>query len=345
MATAKTKPTTQLTDESICEFTDSRGLALTVDREEGVIRGVKLLGLTSNNGRTYPKETIARAANLYEGARVNVDHAMPVGGRTDGPRSYNDRIGVIRNVRIEQGDGGLRGDLHANPKHRLFEQLAWDAEHSPEVVGLSHNIQAKTRRERNGNLVVEEITRVQSVDLVADPATTRGLFEQDGDQVQSKKENEVEVNDITLAFMEQERPELLRQIKADVLKEHANSEEAKATAASLKELTEATEAQIKELTGQVDRYKVAEKLQEQRDKIDKVLVEAKLPETLVTDVFRQTLIEAKDDAAVTALIADRAEIAKQSKATKPQSTEQHLSEGQSDLAGKTPKELGQRWVA
>ncbi len=339
---AETKPKTQSTTEVIREFTDSRGITLAVDREQGVIRGVKLLGRSSVNGRTYLKEAVARAVGLYEGARVNVDHPS---GRPDGPRSYSDRIGVIRNVTVEQGDGGLRGDLHANPKHRLFEQLAWDAEHAPESVGLSHNIQAKTRREPDGNIVVEEITRVQSVDLVADPATTRGLFEQTGDQVITKKENEVEVNDITLAFMEQERPELLRQIKTDMLTEHANSEEAKATATTLKELTEANEAKIKTLTEEVDRYKVAEKLQEQRDKIDKVLVEAKLPETLITNVFRQTLLEAKDDAAVKALIEDRAAMAKQMKATKPRSTEQLLSEGESTLAGKSTKEIAKSWAA
>jgi hypothetical protein len=73
--------------------------------------------------------------------------------------------------------GGLRGDFHFNPKHALAEQLIWDAEHSPENVGFSHNVEARTSR-RDGKVVVEEITRVQSVDLVADPATTRGLFEQ-----------------------------------------------------------------------------------------------------------------------------------------------------------------------
>ena len=48
----------------------------------------------------------------------------------------------------------------------------------PENVGFSHNVEAKTSR-RADRVVVEAITRVQSVDLVADPATTRGLFESD----------------------------------------------------------------------------------------------------------------------------------------------------------------------
>ena len=71
---------------------------------------------------------------------------------------------------------GLFADFHFNPKHALAEQLVWDAEHAPENVGFSHNVEARTVR-RGERIVVEAITRVQSVDLVADPATTRGLFE------------------------------------------------------------------------------------------------------------------------------------------------------------------------
>ncbi|MGO9597438.1 MAG: hypothetical protein ACLP7Q_05395, partial [Isosphaeraceae bacterium] len=51
-----------------------------------------------------------------------------------------------------------------------------DAEHAAENVGFSHNVEARTSR-RGDRVVVEAILRVQSVDLVADPATTRGLFE------------------------------------------------------------------------------------------------------------------------------------------------------------------------
>ena len=34
------------------EFCDSRGVSMRVDRQAGVIRGVKVLGLESRNGRT-----------------------------------------------------------------------------------------------------------------------------------------------------------------------------------------------------------------------------------------------------------------------------------------------------
>ena len=154
------------------EFCDSRGASMRVDRPAGVIHGVKVLGLESRNGRSYLPEALAEAARLYEDAKVNVNHPK---GNPAGPRDYQDRIGTIRNVAMRAAEG-LFGDFHFNPKHALAEQLIWDAEHAPENVGFSHNVEARMGR-RGDRVVVEAITRVQSVDLVADPATTRGLFE------------------------------------------------------------------------------------------------------------------------------------------------------------------------
>ena len=154
------------------EYCDSRGVPLRVDRAGGVIRGVKILGPTSRNGREYLPEALARAVGLYDGAKVNVNHPK---GHPLSPRDYQERIGVIRNVQHRAGEG-IFADFHFNPKHYLSEQLIWDAEHAPENVGFSHNVQARTAR-RGETTLVEEILRVHSVDLVADPATTHGLFE------------------------------------------------------------------------------------------------------------------------------------------------------------------------
>ncbi|QDV76121.1 hypothetical protein K2D_43490 [Planctomycetes bacterium K2D] len=163
----------EASQQPLQEYVQSAGRALRVDAVRGVLRGVKLLGLRSRNGRRYEESGLRKAIGLYEGSKVNVNHPErdPLA-----PRDYRDRLGIVRNVRVEAGQG-LFGDLHYNPSHPLAEQLAWDAEHAPENVGLSHNVLARTRRDGAG-IVVEAITRVQSVDLVADPATTAGLFEQ-----------------------------------------------------------------------------------------------------------------------------------------------------------------------
>jgi hypothetical protein len=163
--------------EQLQEYCDSRGVQMRVDRASGVIRGVKILGLRSRNGRSYLPEALRQAAALYENAKVNVNHPK---GHPAAPRDYQERLGQIRGVELRPEEG-LFGDLHFNPKHALAEQLVWDAEHAPENVGFSHNVEARTAR-RGEEVVVEAITRVQSVDLVADPATTRGLFESQDDQ-------------------------------------------------------------------------------------------------------------------------------------------------------------------
>ncbi|MGB9690254.1 hypothetical protein [Thermogutta sp.] len=143
-----------------------------VDVTAGVIRGVKVLGLESRNGRRYTEEALRTAVPLYEGAKVNVNHPQ---GEAAAPRDYRDRLGLLRHVHYRAGEG-LFADLHFNPKHDVAERLVWDAQHAPQNVGLSHNVLARVSRQ--GELtVVNEILRVLSVDVVADPASTQGLFE------------------------------------------------------------------------------------------------------------------------------------------------------------------------
>ena len=143
-----------------------------IDRRRGIISGVKILGLTSRNNRRYPLETLDAAIPLYQNAKVNLNH--PEHNPTE-PRRYQDRFGLVRNVRIVPNEG-LFADFHFNPKHQYAEQLLWDAENSPENVGFSHNIEAEVVQE-NDMMFVKKILTVRSVDLVADPATTQGLFE------------------------------------------------------------------------------------------------------------------------------------------------------------------------
>lgn len=164
----------------LLEYSNSANLTLRVDRERGVIQGVKILGLASANRRTYLPEALRQAIRLYEGVAVNVDHI-----RSGELRSYRDRIGKLVNVRF--ANDGLYGDLVVNPKHPLAEQLFWDAEHCPENVGLSHDARGKTAV-RNGQVVVEAIESVRSVDLVAEPATTRSLYEAAVDAVMTDQD-------------------------------------------------------------------------------------------------------------------------------------------------------------
>ena len=158
--------------ENILEYTGPGSGQVKIDKSRGILYGVKVLGTRSRNGRRYPVGTLKKAIPLYENAKVNIDHPDE---SADKPRSYSDRIGVLCNVQL-RGEDGLYADFHFNPRHPLVEQLLWDAEHAPSNVGFSHNVEAVVRHDKN-EVVVEEIVSVRSVDLVADPATTAGLFE------------------------------------------------------------------------------------------------------------------------------------------------------------------------
>ncbi len=139
-----------------------------VDREAGVLCGVRVLGLVSRNGREYPPQTVKRALPKYEGVKVYLNH-----DERSRVRSYQDKIGVLRGPRF---DAGLRADLHLNLGHPVAEQVLYDAEHAPDTLGLSHSVEGVIAR-KGAKIIVEEITAVHSVDLVTDPATAASLFE------------------------------------------------------------------------------------------------------------------------------------------------------------------------
>jgi hypothetical protein len=144
---------------------------LQIDEDAGVIRGVRIIGLESANGRTYTREAIRGALRLYEGCPVNIDHPARPGDQTQ----IHQRLAWLENVRQEP-DGGARGDLHYLKSHPTSAIVVEVAKRRPQLMGLSHNAAGQTRRE-GGREIVEAIDRVDSVDLVADPATVSGLHE------------------------------------------------------------------------------------------------------------------------------------------------------------------------
>ncbi len=293
--------------EHLQEFCDSRDVRMRVDRVAGVIRGVKILGLNSRNGRQYLPEALSRAAALYEGAKVNVNHPK---GAPSAPRDYQDRIGVIRGVEARTGEG-LFGDLYFNPKHILAEQLIWDAEHAPENVGFSHNVQARTAR-RDDIVVVEEITRVQSVDLVADPATTRGLYE----ATQQPPGADSFFKDLTLEQLEAHRPDLVHNILERRGDDLATADELARLQAELGRLTSAQAAALLE------------------QEITRELAQSGLPQLLITELFREQLRAAPGDAARRQLVLERLQLARAVHSLKPLSKDQHQADG--DVGGLRP---------
>jgi hypothetical protein len=327
----------------LTEYADNRGVALRVDREANVIKGVKVLGLDSKNGRSYTREAVSQAAALYEGKTVNVDH--PPRGKGNEARSYASRIGHLEGIEVKAD--GLYGDLHYNPKHSLAEQLAYDAENAPQRVGMSHNVEGKTST-KNGKLVVEAITAVASVDVVADPATTNSLYEAEGDMPDTTTTEPSGSGDMTWDnFVSASRKiydsdadagskgRMIGKLMAELLKmgdkldQLMNGGSSSSSPSAPKgdsdkpaddaPKTEALEIKVKHLEEQLAA-------RDKRDAVAKMITEAKLPERLVTDVLTTSLLEAKDESAQKKILEERKTLAKEI-AGKPRCVDQH---GRSD---------------
>lgn len=300
-------------NEILQELVNSQGVDVRVDEKAGIIRGVKLLGLESRNGRKYLPGALGEAAALYEGAKVNVNHPK---GSPLAARDYQDRLGSIRNVRALAH--GLFGDLHFNPKHALAEQLAWDAVHAPENVGFSHNVEARTSR-KGGHTVVEAILKVQSVDLVADPATTRSLYESDAAaKIAAGEQIDEQLAGLSLAALRAARPDLVDAMGAE------------------------SAAELIAIREELARLQAREAARERRAAALALLAEFDLPnpesagagaKPMVSELFFEALLAAPDERAMRRLVEERAEtiaaarkLDAGSRASRPVSREQHRSE-------------------
>jgi hypothetical protein len=157
----------------IIEAPIKSAVPLQVDRANGVIEGVKILGASSANGRYYTPEAMRRAidAGLYEDAKVYLDH--PSAGEKFRP--VEQLFGKIRNARLN-GDS-IIGDLYFVREHPVAPRVCEDCERALGLFGLSHNAEAAQWEVRDGVQVITEIAKVYSVDLVSDPATNSSLWE------------------------------------------------------------------------------------------------------------------------------------------------------------------------
>jgi hypothetical protein len=129
---------------------------------------------TSLNGNHYAPEVLRKAAPLFEGVACYADHGSGRGGR-----SIKDKVGTFS--RPEFGRHEIGGQVVEGVKARLTVVAPWLRETLLESVqaGLTDfigfSIDAEGRvvaKEQSGRRVrfVEELTRVKSVDAVAEPS-------------------------------------------------------------------------------------------------------------------------------------------------------------------------------
>lgn len=148
--------------------------ALADDVDGGRVFRVRVLAYgDSRNGRRYTESVMASAARLYEGARA-YDHHRSLEEMQSS--TIVGMVGYYRNVEAEAD--GLYGDLHLLPgathaAEALDATLAAQEAGLAPLLGVSHDVMAHYRPITVGGRRLQEataITRVNSADLVADPA-------------------------------------------------------------------------------------------------------------------------------------------------------------------------------
>jgi hypothetical protein len=144
-----------------------------IDRESGVIYGVKLLGENSRNGRRYKAEAMRKAVGLYEETKMHLNH--PGRKEMGEDRRFETWGGVFKNARYVEGKG-IFADAHLRKSGEYFEGILEAAEKFPNAVGFSHVADGESKIDGDTE-IIESIREVFSVDLVCDPATTNGFFE------------------------------------------------------------------------------------------------------------------------------------------------------------------------
>lgn len=206
----------------------------TVAEEAGLVRGVKLLGLRSKNRRNYDTPGVRKSAGeLMRGCRIYIDHPE----RPDAPRSYRDAFGVVESHEFRAGQGHF-GDIRFNPEHPLAKQFTWDVKNNPSALGMSINAKIRPgKTDRNGDVVVESLEMVRSIDIVTRPGTAEGIFEADSSADTSEEDAEMD-----LKTLKEKHADLLEQALAEKSQNSTAEAEKAALAASLKEAQEQLEA-------------------------------------------------------------------------------------------------------
>ncbi|MBS3741525.1 MAG: hypothetical protein KGY74_05340 [Candidatus Cloacimonetes bacterium] len=250
----------------------------TVDVDKNTIKNVVILSEKSKNGRIYTKECQASAVanGKFEGMQSFFNHSK------DGSRDVRDLIGKYVNVKFDEQSSKTVGDLRLIPDTQETKKMLSIAEEMPDLLGNSISARGKYYREDDMD-VVTEIVDAYSGDIVSRPATTKGLFEDEENNNNRKKETEMEIKDLTVELIREQKPSILQPIDSKI---------------------EKLEKENKDLKEEKDKLETKLKMIEKKEDINEKIKEAELPQELVTDIFLESLMSA-DKEKIDKLIEDR----------------------------------------
>ncbi len=189
-------------------------------------------GPDRQNIANYGLDVLKAATPAYEGARV---FALSQ-GQHDNPanpygKSVRDLVGWLSDV--APNATGLEGTFNILRSASWLRDMITDAwqRGKKDIVGLSHDVMAKTTASRSGGpRQVEKIVRVDSVDVVYDPIAGGKLLRMAAAFTAGQKE--AEMLEKLLAALKAQRPDLYATIEAKVNDKTVTEDEVAALLAS-----------------------------------------------------------------------------------------------------------------
>jgi len=297
--------------------TESHALAESnIDKAKRVLYNVSIISRESKNNRIYSDVALDDVVHLIsENGRCYLDHQL------EGSRKVRELLGKYVKPRRE-GDR-VFADL------MVLEHLsnwAFDiAERMPDVMGSSIDGEALIQpgAAEDDKDLVERVTRLNSTDMVSFPATTKSLFESEGDEGTKKEVVKMEQLLRILAGLGVDVSTLETTDEAAVTKAVDTALEAIQTAKAVAVESETLKTEIETLKGQVaeltkknedldkelETYRATEKEKQAREEAMKLINDAGIPKRLVSETFVKQLMKAENAEEKTALIDERKQIA------------------------------------
>jgi hypothetical protein len=183
----------------------------TVDREQGMIFGVKLCSKLSKNNREYTRPALEDLTKLYEYLPIRIDHDE---------KGYLKTVGSVQKAELNRIDYDIRGDISLNKGHPAYDQIMEDAEHRPHLLKLSHEIPARGYQatQAGDKLVVNRVHKVDCFAIVTNGGVNQSLFE-----AADEEDDDVEIK--TLAELKTAMPALYEELEKVLREEVANDHE------------------------------------------------------------------------------------------------------------------------
>ena len=238
--------------------------ALTVDTDTNRARVILLKSGWSKNKRFYSPDVLGEAVSLFEGAKCYLDHE-DVKGISN--RSVRELAGFYENVAFI--NNRLEGDLQFldTEAGKIGLALAQESiKHNKPLAGLSLKGLGKLRKTEEG-YIVEELQKVNSVDIVSEPAAGGEFIK----LYESIMEDD-EMKDLTIEKLKTERPDLVQEI-TDEVEERVYGKKTEVDK-QLKEIKEQNEKLAKEIS----EWKTYGQIKETETILEKELSKSELPD-------------------------------------------------------------------